>query len=134
MPDPDLIGKRIIIHASGTVGHHFDYTRHGIQLEETRHSVILGHALLVDAVQFRGCPSDHWSNEYQTLFKAHCCRLRDIMEDVTGLRPLHGKNHIEHSRGVWHWLFADPILLPQPIRCSGKLRIWSLTHSQFQTI
>lgn len=134
MPDQSLVGKRILIHASGTIGHPADYAQQGLQLGETKHSVILGHALLVDAVQFPGCVSDPWSDEYQTLFKTHCRHLRDILEDQTGLRPLHGLKHVCHSRGVCHWLFADPVLLPQPIRCSGKLRIWSLTPNQFQTV
>ena len=124
-PESWLSGKRILIHASGTIDRDEAYRGYGLKPASVRHSAILGHALLVGAYQFRGCSSDPWSDEYQKLFKQHCLFLREVYEDKTGCCPLHGTKHIEMSRGVWHWLFADPVLLDEPIPCPGKLRIWT---------
>ena len=121
-------GDTLLIHASGSFGCPYEYENYGLAFDATPHGAIIGYVTFLDCIQLTlSSDSDKCSKHNNMLFKSHLKRLKDIMEKHTSYRPAHGSIHAEQERNIWHWLFADPVMLDEPICCMGKLNIWSFS-------
>ena len=115
----------ILIHASSTRDDQGVYDDELID-SNCPHGAIVGYAKLIDWLK---APAGSKPNCTHTEFKKHCDRLRDIVEQHSGIRPDHGIRYVDDCRDTFHWVFVEPTRLDEPIPCSGKLRLWTIPES-----
>ena len=116
----------ILIHASSTKCDPEDDLLRGVDCDVLHYGAIIGFAKLIGWKRLPKCSTTLRADKG---FEQHCNILRDIVEGHLGIRPDHGIIHAENAPDIVHWIFVEPTLLDEPIRCSGKLRLWALPEN-----
>ena len=107
----DLLGTSLLIHASSTKGNLGDHLFYDVPQDIPR-GAIVGYVTVI------GClPSSRDRHSEGVAIAAY--------EQLAHITPTTDKASLCHvDDSGWWWLLAKPVMLKEPIPCSGKLRIW----------
>lgn len=114
----------ILIHASNTPDHPDWYTDYGLSIDDCAHGAIIGYTTLIGWKCLRLHKSDKMSKTNNKVWAEHCKQLQWEMYKHTDYFVSFGFKHVARERGMYHWMFADPVLFDRPIPCKGQLRLW----------